>query len=190
MESLRPSDWKWLRPRSRGGARGVPLPPKNFLRDVMPLHWSPTQTIDSPPCCKTVPSSGPPNENVWLRPWSSNYNFSKPTLFWTWNVNRYKRNNIAVSESMFLLIKVMTFTPNRFLLKNFPHFFSLALELFKRLCSISSNKQHLQKNSETNFRAIWKFNQHFLQLIKLYSSHHNYTVDLKELSVLTILWEP
>ena len=64
---------------SRGGARGLPggpLPPqnfawpqKNFPRDVMPLHWRPTQTIDSSPCCKTGPSSGPPNENVWLRPW-------------------------------------------------------------------------------------------------------------------------
>ena len=59
---------------TRGGARGVPggatsppkfclaLPvaPQNFPRDVMPLHWSPTQTIDSSPCCKTGPSSGPP----------------------------------------------------------------------------------------------------------------------------------
>jgi len=57
----------------RGGARGVPggplpphfclapqWPPKNFPRDVMPLHWSPTLTIDSSPCCKTGPSSGPP----------------------------------------------------------------------------------------------------------------------------------
>jgi len=26
----------------------------------MPLHWSPTQTIDSSPCCKSGPSSGPP----------------------------------------------------------------------------------------------------------------------------------
>jgi len=40
----------------------------------MSCHWSrslsesPTQTIDSSPCCKTGPSSGPPNENVWLRP--------------------------------------------------------------------------------------------------------------------------
>ena len=25
----------------------------------MPLHWSPTQTIDSSPCCKTGPSSDP-----------------------------------------------------------------------------------------------------------------------------------
>jgi len=59
-----------------GGCQGWPLPPQNFAwppqnfpRDVMSLHWSPTQTIDSSPCCKTGPSSGPPNENVWLRPW-------------------------------------------------------------------------------------------------------------------------
>jgi len=51
-----------------GGCQEGPLPPQNFPRDVMPLHWSPTQTIDSSPCCKTGPSSGPPNENVWLRP--------------------------------------------------------------------------------------------------------------------------
>ena len=58
----------------RGGARGMPggatappkfclapqWPPQNFPRDVMSLHWSPTQTIDSSPCCKTGPSSGPP----------------------------------------------------------------------------------------------------------------------------------
>ena len=60
--------------KGRGGARGVPggatapqnfawpsqWPPQNFPRDVMALHWSPTQTIDSSPCCKTGPSSGPP----------------------------------------------------------------------------------------------------------------------------------
>ena len=58
----------------RGGARGCqggPLPPKNFAG---PPQWpsqnqvsfcrslseSPTQTIDSSPCCKTGPSSAPP----------------------------------------------------------------------------------------------------------------------------------
>ena len=75
---LRPRCSLFERAGGRGGARGVPggpLPPQilpappNFPRDVMPLHWSPTQTIDSSPCCKTGPSSGPPNENVWLRPW-------------------------------------------------------------------------------------------------------------------------
>jgi len=45
-----------------------PVVPQNFPRDVMPLHRSPTQTVDSSPCCKTGPSSGPPTENVWLRP--------------------------------------------------------------------------------------------------------------------------
>jgi len=49
--------------------------PQNFPLDVMPLHWSPTQTTDSSPCCKTGPSSGPPNENVWLRP-----SFHPPSL--------------------------------------------------------------------------------------------------------------
>jgi len=57
----------------RGGAWGVPgghcptkilpgppVPPKNFPRDVMSLHWSPTQSIDSSPCCKTGPSSVTP----------------------------------------------------------------------------------------------------------------------------------
>ena len=51
------------------------VPPKIFR--VTSCHWSrslsesPTQTIDSSPCCKTGPSSGPPNENVWLRPCSN-----------------------------------------------------------------------------------------------------------------------
>jgi len=40
-------------------------PPK-FFRS---LSERPTQTIDTSPCCKTGPSSDPPNENVWLRPW-------------------------------------------------------------------------------------------------------------------------
>ena len=38
-------------------------PPQNFSRDVRrsrSLSESPTQTIDSSPCCKTGPSSGPP----------------------------------------------------------------------------------------------------------------------------------
>ena len=64
----------------RGGARGVPgvatVPPK-FCRPppVAPpktsrfLSESPSQNIDSSPCCKIGPSSAPPNENVWLRPW-------------------------------------------------------------------------------------------------------------------------
>ena len=39
---------------------GPQWPPQNFPRDVMSLHWSPTQTTDSSPCCKTGPSSGPP----------------------------------------------------------------------------------------------------------------------------------
>jgi len=59
-----------LRLRVRGGARGVPggpLPPKilpghpsdppKFFRS---LSESPTQTIDSSPCYKTGPFSGPP----------------------------------------------------------------------------------------------------------------------------------
>jgi len=57
--------------QGRGGARGghfpqkiLPGPPK-FFRS---LSESPTQIIDSSPYCKTGPSSGPPNENVWLRP--------------------------------------------------------------------------------------------------------------------------
>jgi len=54
----------------RGGARGVPggeLTPKVLLgppvtppKFFRPLSESPTQTIDSSPCCKTGPSSGPP----------------------------------------------------------------------------------------------------------------------------------
>jgi len=50
-----------------GGARGATAPPKfclappvappKFLRS---FFESPTQTIDSSPCCKTGPSSGPP----------------------------------------------------------------------------------------------------------------------------------
>jgi len=62
----------------RGGARGVPggpLPPQNFVWPpqwppkifrVTSCHWcrslsgSPTQTIDSSPCCKTGSSSDPP----------------------------------------------------------------------------------------------------------------------------------
>ena len=68
--------------QGRGGARGATAPPKycldppkapkNFPRDVRrsrSLSESPTQTIDSSPCCKTGPSSAPPNENVWLHPW-------------------------------------------------------------------------------------------------------------------------
>ena len=57
-----------------GGAKGGYCPPKilpglpKFFRS---LSESPTQTIDSSPCCKTGSSSGPPNENVWLRPCSS-----------------------------------------------------------------------------------------------------------------------
>ena len=58
-------------PRHRGGARGVPggasAPPKFCLAPpVAPSKFfrssseSPTQTIDSSPCCKTGPSSGPP----------------------------------------------------------------------------------------------------------------------------------
>ena len=60
----------------RGGAKGVPggplppqnfawssqWPPQNFPRDVRrsrSLSESPTQTIDSSPCYKTGPSSGP-----------------------------------------------------------------------------------------------------------------------------------
>ena len=45
-------------------------PPKFCLAPTFfrSLPESPTQTIDSSPCCKTGPSSGPPNENVWLRP--------------------------------------------------------------------------------------------------------------------------
>jgi len=66
--------------RTRGGAREVPggatSPPKFCLASpVAPpkifrsLSKSPAQTIDSSPCCKTGPSSAPPqNENVWLRP--------------------------------------------------------------------------------------------------------------------------
>jgi len=59
-----------------GGAKGghfpqkfclvPPVAPQKFFRS---FSESPTQTIDSPPCCKSGPSSGPPNENVWLRPW-------------------------------------------------------------------------------------------------------------------------
>ena len=54
---------------SRGGARGVPggeLSPQNFAwppkcpPKIRSLSESPTQTIDSSPCCKTGPSSGPP----------------------------------------------------------------------------------------------------------------------------------
>ena len=64
----------WI--RTRGGARGCQgghcppnfaWPPQKFFTS---FSESPTQTIDSSPCCKTGPSSGPPNENVWLRPWS------------------------------------------------------------------------------------------------------------------------
>jgi len=65
-------------PRPRGGASGcqdghcppkiLPGPssgPPKFFRSH---SESPTQTIDSSPCCKTGPSSGPPKKNVWLRP--------------------------------------------------------------------------------------------------------------------------
>ena len=47
---------------------GPPVAPPKFFRS---LSESPTQTIDSSPCCKTGPSDSPPNENVWLRPCSS-----------------------------------------------------------------------------------------------------------------------
>ena len=77
LKPMQPMQPHWA-PR-RGGARGVPggqLPPKILPGPpVAPSRFfrssseSPTQTIDSSPCCKTGPSSGPPNENVWLRPW-------------------------------------------------------------------------------------------------------------------------
>jgi len=66
---------------SRGGARGVPLPPQNFPRDVMSLHWSPTQTIGSSPCCKTGPSSGPPKWKCLAPPlMASNEHYSTSVL--------------------------------------------------------------------------------------------------------------
>ena len=73
----------------RGGARVVPgghsppnfaWPPQwlsqNFPGDVMSLHWSPTQTIDSSPCCKTGPSSGPPKWKCLAPPLNAIENFS------------------------------------------------------------------------------------------------------------------
>jgi len=72
--------WEWRPGAELGGCQGehcplkiLPGSPKIFR--VTSCHWSrslsesPTQTIDSSPCCKTDPSSSPPNENVWLRPW-------------------------------------------------------------------------------------------------------------------------
>ena len=44
----------------------LPGPPKSFQVSFWKSytdHWQ-------PPCCKTGPSSDPPNENVWLRPWA------------------------------------------------------------------------------------------------------------------------
>jgi len=71
-----------------GGCQGGPLPlqnfvwppqwpPQNFPRDDMPLHWSPTQTTDSSPCCKTGPSSGPPK-----------WKCLAPRLLW-WNIFQF-----------------------------------------------------------------------------------------------------
>jgi len=63
----------WSEPGAEiGGCQGGPLPPKILpgTPKIRALSESPTQTIDSSPCCKTGPSSGPPNENVCLRPWS------------------------------------------------------------------------------------------------------------------------
>jgi len=41
------------------------LAPQNFFRS---LSESPTQTIDSSPCCKTGPSSGPPKSKCLAPP--------------------------------------------------------------------------------------------------------------------------
>jgi len=43
-------------------------PPSGFPKFFRSPSESPTQTFDSSPCRKTGPSSGPPNENVWLHP--------------------------------------------------------------------------------------------------------------------------
>jgi len=48
--------------KGRGGARGGPCPWSRSLSE------SPTQTIDSSPCCKTGPSSGPPKWKCLLAP--------------------------------------------------------------------------------------------------------------------------
>ena len=64
-----PENWSEPLVAEREGRMGH-CPPKICLAPkIRSLSESPIQTIDSSPCCKTGPSSGPPNENVWLRPW-------------------------------------------------------------------------------------------------------------------------
>jgi len=66
-------------------------PPQNFPRDVMSLHWSPTQTIDSYPCCKTGPSSGPPKRKCLAPPLHVCMLFNNNTRLCLFNVTMLTR---------------------------------------------------------------------------------------------------
>ena len=94
-----------------GGCQGGHCPPKIFR--VTSCHWSrslsesPTQTIDSSPCCKTGPSSGPPKWKCLAPPLSTTKNKSGQIVWSSFDehknghfvyFNRKRLDNIHISS--------------------------------------------------------------------------------------------
>jgi len=112
----------------RAGTRGVPggaTAPQNFawpsqwppkIFRVTSCHWcrslsgSPTQTIDSSPCCKTGPSSGPPKWKCLAPPWC----FCSQTKLENLSQTRSRRfsKNQSENQKSFGQTKVESFTTN------------------------------------------------------------------------------